>query len=271
MKIAVFGATGMLGKALMAEAEAKGHEVIALGHNQCSIEDPAAVNVALDRYQPEVLINAAGVIAAYGREAPDAAVMVRANAVGPHVLASEAIKRGLPLLHISTDCVFSGIGDDWHHITDRPDPIDLYGRSKLTGESIVHLSPNLITVVRTSFIGFDHGLLPWFLNEAAQGRSVHGYRQAYWNGSTVYHVAENLIGMVEKGLPGGLRHLASIAPTSKYEVLQLLRRVFGLDIEIEPVNEPVIGRALAPTDRLPGMSAAFEQLPRLQPKEPARA
>ena len=96
-------------------------------------------------------------------EAADAAALVRANALFPHQLRAACAQRGARLIHISTDCVFSGDRGGYAE-DDRPDPADLYGRSKLAGEP----EGEGVLTLRTSMLGREldraSGLLEWFLS-----------------------------------------------------------------------------------------------------------
>ena len=123
---------------------------------------------------------------------------------------------------------------------DTPDPTDLYGRSKLLGEP----AGDALTL-RTSIIGHElrsrHGLLEWFL---AQTGTAPGFRRAIFSGLTTVELARVLADVV---LPhpelAGVLHLSS-APISKFELLELIARRYDKQIEIVPVDEPVIDRSL---------------------------
>ncbi len=148
------------------------------------------------------------------------------------------------LIHISTDCVFSGKRGKYRE-EDLPDAADLYGRSKLLGE----ITGGRALTLRTSMIGHElagrHSLLEWFL--AQQGKAVAGYRHAIFSGLTTRRLAE-LIATLIADFPDlcGLYHVAGEA-ISKFELLSLVRGCFGLDIEIVPEDDFVIDRSLDST------------------------
>ncbi len=268
MRVLIFGAGGMLGQAVAKEAKGRIfpqalHDgigaVIEISHDLAAIHDRDAVRVVMEHYRPDVVINAAGVLPnIFGKSGiyggGDVA-MVMTNALGPHVLAAECKAVGAYLIHISTDCVFSGQGPI-NDVDDPPEPRDMYGRSKLLGET---LQEPFVTVARTSFIGFEHGLLAWFIDAALRGASVEGYRNAWWSGSSVNHVARAIVNLAFDR-PGGLQHIALTSPIRKSHLLHLINTAFGFHVEIRDVEQPFIGRGLAPTIVLPSIETAVAEL-----------
>ena len=137
-------------------------------------EDPDSIARAIEETEPEVAINCIGVVK-QSPVAADAVSLVTANALFPHQLAAACSARGVRLIHVSTDCVFSGRRGGYAE-EDLPDPSDLYGRSKLAGEAS---GPGIVTI-RASMIGHElrtrNGLLEWLLAQPAGG-SVRGIRK----------------------------------------------------------------------------------------------
>jgi dTDP-4-dehydrorhamnose reductase len=158
----------------------------------------------------------------------------------PHRLARLAALVDARLIHVSTDCVFTGKKGDYRE-SDVPDAQDLYGRSKLLGEVDY---PNAITL-RTSIIGTElrdaHGLVGWFL---AQRGSVKGYSKAVFSGLPTVALAHVIRDYV---LPNpalrGVWHV-SAAPIAKYDLLKLVAAEYGMDIDIVPDDTLVIDRSL---------------------------
>ena len=249
MKILVFGECGMLGTEVVEAGRRREHQML---YNDYGITNGVSLDQAYEKNAPDVIINCAGVIPS--RRIGDVH-MVNVNATGPHMIAEWF--KDIHIIQVSTDCVFSGSRVGPHRVTDRPDPVDLYGRSKLAGE----LTGEWCTTVRTSFIGYRHGLLPWFLSQ--KGPTVPGWVNALWTGSTVYEVARQLIQIAE-GKPLGLVHLA--APLlSKYELLCALGVAFDKDIKIVPTDEPYIYRDLMPTIRMPDIHGVLGELVERRP------
>jgi dTDP-4-dehydrorhamnose reductase len=252
----VFGAGGMLGRALIEELGRRGAQAHPVLHAEVDIADwfdvSRVIGTLHNQDEVDVIFNAAGVL----NTGVDPIKMVQANALGPHVVATAAGFYGIPVIHVSTDCVFSG---GWHpsrraySTKDFPDPIDLYGRTKLVGEA----SGDHVTNVRTSFVGPDHGLWAWVMEQARAGALVEGWTEALWSGSTVWAVAEGLVKLAELGALGGIIHLATEKPITKYEAIQRIAHHEGVPLEVLESKRIVIDRTLYPTYRLESFEAAL--------------
>jgi dTDP-4-dehydrorhamnose reductase len=173
-------------------------------------------------------------------EANNPLLAVPINTLLPHRLAALCSVSGARLVHISTDCVFSGSKGGYLE-SDFPDAYDLYGRSKLLGEVDY---PNAITL-RTSIIGHEisgsRSLVGWFL--AQEGR-VKGFTRAKFSGLPTVELARVVRDFV---LPRpelhGLYHVAA-EPIDKFKLLMLIAQVYGKKIEIIPDNDFAIDRSL---------------------------
>ena len=147
---------------------------------------------------------------------------------------------GARLIHISTDCVFSGAKGGYRE-ADFPDANDLYGRSKLLGEVDY---PNAVTL-RTSIIGHElsghRSLLGWFLKQ--QGK-VKGFRRAIFSGLPTVELSRLVRDVVlQNPRLTGLYHVAA-QPIDKYELLQLVAEIYNKNIELVPDDQLVIDRSL---------------------------
>ncbi len=189
---------------------------------------------------PTVVINCVGLI----KQLPEAKNPLSAlllNSVLPHRLAALCRVAQARLIHISTDCVFSGSKGNYGE-ESVPDANDLYGRSKLLGE--VEYSHTI--TLRTSIIGPElgggrHGLVSWFLGEQ---NAVKGYRRAIFSGLPTVELAHIIRDYV---LPreelSGLYHVAS-TPINKYDLLSLIAKTYGKEINIIPDDTVMIDRSL---------------------------
>jgi dTDP-4-dehydrorhamnose reductase len=147
------------------------------------------------------------------------------------------------MIHLSTDCVFSGRKGQYVE-QDASDAEDLYGRTKFLGEVAY---PHAITV-RTSMIGRElrtrYGLVEWFLSQKS---AVKGYRKAIFSGFTTDELSRILLHYV---LPrpelSGLYHVSS-EPISKYDLLLFVKASFGYPIDILPDEELIVDRSLDST------------------------
>lgn len=238
MRLLVFGSTGMLGSALMRQGSRQAAGMSGIPHSRVDITNTPMVAATIAAHGPDVVINAAGVRAAAGRSQEE---MVRANAIGPHVLAAACVAQNVRLIHVSTDCVFSGKLNRGmqYGASDERSPVDPYGWSKALGEP----DGRGVTVVRTSFMGPEHGLWGWARGHAV-GETVQGWRHAYWSGSTVDAVAKALIRIAQGRALTGTYHLATTEPVSKFHVLNVLNMMLKLGLEVERNDDVHINRAL---------------------------
>jgi dTDP-4-dehydrorhamnose reductase len=197
---------------------------------------------AIDLVRPDAVVNCVGVV----KQSPQAQgplASITTNSLLPHRLARACSQRGARLIHISTDCVFSGRVGNYSE-ADLPDPPDLYGRSKLLGEVD---QPEHLTI-RTSMIGRElhahRGLLDWFL---AQSGTVKGFSRAVFSGLTTLELARVLAAIIlEHQELSGIYHV-SAEPIDKFRLLTLIREVYGREIEIREDAGVVIDRSLDST------------------------
>jgi dTDP-4-dehydrorhamnose reductase len=259
MKILVLGGDGMLGHELFRQLRGRHETRVTLrqplgayaakglfdaGNAFAGIEAraPGLVEDVIARFKPAALVNAVGIVK-QRPESEEALASIEVNSMLPHRLALACRAAGAQLIHLSTDCVFSGDKGGYRE-EDRPDPVDLYGRSKLLGE----VSGEGALTLRTSMIGLGlyrkTSLIDWFL--AQKGR-IQGYRKAVFSGLTTRELAR-VVGMLIERHPeaSGLYHV-SAAPISKHELLAKLRERLRAPVEIVPVDEPRIDRSLDST------------------------
>jgi dTDP-4-dehydrorhamnose reductase len=195
---------------------------------------------ALVRTRPDAVINCIGIIK-QREEAKDAVMSIKVNSLFPHRLARICNASGARMIHVSTDCVFSGIKGNYAE-EDAPDPQDLYGRTKLLGEVT---SPGCLTI-RTSIIGQGlrrgHGLVDWIVSQ--RGKTVKGFARAIFSGLTTDALGQ-VIGDVLILHPHleGLWHVSS-DPISKYDLLRLTNQAMKLGITVEKDESDPCDRSL---------------------------
>jgi len=197
------------------------------------------VLAVLSEFHPDAVVNAVGIV----KQRPDGLDIIpnlEINALLPHRLALICGAIGARFIHISTDCVFSGRRGQYRE-EDNPDPVDIYGHSKLLGEVS---QPGVVTL-RTSIIGLalfrNTSLIDWFLRQSG---TIKGYRNAIFSGFTTKELSR-VIEMLLVKHPGasGLYHLSSSA-ISKYDLLAGLRERLKRRIDILPDDEVRIDRSL---------------------------
>lgn len=255
--VLVLGATGMLGNAMVRVlAESPDLLVTAAARSPdaprrfapdlrarfvrgLDAENPDRLAALIADAQPDVVINCVGLVKQLA-DGQDVLTAVPINTLLPHRLAAICGASGARLVHVSTDCVFSG--DKGVYVEgDRPDATDVYGLSKYLGEVS---APHAITL-RTSIIGHEfgsrNGLVEWFLG---QNSRVKGFSRAVFSGFPTVELARIVRDHV---LPQpelhGLYHV-SAEPIAKLDLLRLVADAYGKEIEIVPDDALVIDRSL---------------------------
>lgn len=256
-KVLVLGATGMLGHAVfrflaadesfnvigsarsIASARLLPTELqgrIAIGVDVESVDSLAGL-LAAER--PTVVINCVGLVKQLSA-ANDPLIALPVNALFPHRLVRLCALAGARVVHVSTDCVFSG-SKGMYEESDSSDAKDLYGRSKFLGEVDY---ANAITL-RTSIIGHEltgaHGLIEWFLAQAA---GINGYSMAIFSGVPTMELARIIRDYV---IPNpalrGVYHVAA-EPISKLDLLRLVANIYERATPIAPDASLKIDRSL---------------------------
>jgi dTDP-4-dehydrorhamnose reductase len=195
---------------------------------------------AIEKVDPGVVVNCIGVVKQTAA-ASDPLSSIEVNALFPHKLARLCRLADARLIHLSTDCVFSGRKGNYAE-TDTPDAEDLYGRTKLLGE----VTGEGCLTIRTSMIGRElcgtQGLLEWFLSQ--RGRRVRGFKGSVFSGFTTDALAGIIADVIaEHRNLSGVWHVAS-EPINKFYLLALIKKTYAIDIEIEPDEDFKCDRSL---------------------------
>jgi dTDP-4-dehydrorhamnose reductase len=189
--------------------------------------------------RPHVVINCVG-ITKHHAEANEPLPAISVNALLPHRLAGLCGMSGARLIHISTDCIFSGDKGAYTE-NDPSDAKDIYGKTKFLGEVYY---PHTVTL-RTSTIGHElkgaNGLLEWFL---LQPDNCKGFTHAIFSGLPTVVFAQIIRDIIISHPElSGLYHVAG-QPISKYDLLRLVAEIYGISIDIIPDDNLVIDRSL---------------------------
>lgn len=257
-RILILGGNGMLGHKLFFHlSNYENFEVFATVRRLDSIDkylpsdllNNLFINIDASNYEsiskiinltkPDIVINCIGIVkqSSLGQ---DPLSNIAINALLPHQIARTCYLAGIRMIHISTDCVFSGEKGNYTE-NDIPDAVDIYGRSKLLGE--VNYSHTL--TLRTSIIGHELGsrlgLLEWFLGQTDK---VNGFTRHIFTGFPTIELARIIAKYI---IPAshltGIYHLSS-EPISKYDLLQLVASTYGKSITIEPYENTCCDRSL---------------------------
>ena len=258
MRIAVFGPSGMLGRYVMRSTQAAGHEAVPIHRRMFELLNPTSIKHVIEESKCEGVINCAGMIPLKSSNSI-AIDMMQVNGIFPHILVEQTSP--LPILLVSTDCVFSGRNRYKYTTDNTQDPRDYYGKSKAYGEV---LASNAM-VVRTSFIGCEHGLMNMVLNAGQLAKTsdmqvnIDGWKCALWTGSTVQAVADALVDLLTNKFDAGIAHLAAEKTTTKFEVVTKLVELNGFNVLVRPVYHPVYNRGLVPTHVLQDVYTALDE------------
>ncbi len=203
-------------------------------------ENLDAIAALITEVKPLAVINCIGVIKQLPESnKPIPSIMI--NSLFPHQLAKITAQAGCRLFHFSTDCVYSG-KKGFYSEADPPDPEDLYGKTKALGEIS---GPGCLTI-RSSIIGPElnsHlGLFEWFCSQ--KGKTVKGYRKAFYTGFTTLAMTEIVLMLIEK-FPelSGVWNIASPS-ISKFDVLGLFNEFLNLGVTIVPDDSFAMDRTL---------------------------
>lgn len=257
MKVLVFGASGMIGHAMFRVLSQANHlnvvGTVRSEHAKKFFPDAIAKNLignvdlgnqdtllrVINQARPDVVINCVG-ITKHLAASKDPVMSIATNALLPHRMAQVCVALNARLIHISTDCIFSGSQGNYVE-NSSADADDLYGKSKYLGEII----GRGVVTLRTSTIGHElgssFGLLEWFLS---QQTTCKGYRRAVFSGlpNTVFAEVIRDHVLTRPDL-SGLYHVGAKA-IDKYELLCLIREIYGKSIFITEDTEFVMDRSL---------------------------
>ena len=221
MKILITGSTGQLSRELQLALAGEG-KVLALGHKVLDLAEPGQIRQQVRLLRPDLIINAAA-YTSVDQAQNERKQAFAVNATGPGVLAEEAAKLGVPLIHYSTDYVFNGRKQSPYTEADSPAPLSVYGESKLAGEQAIQAVDGEHLILRTSWVYSMHGAnflltMQRLLQERDSLSVVNDEIGApTWAGTIAAVTAE----MVRKWRSGagslnGLYHLTATGETSWY-------------------------------------------------------
>ena len=259
MRVLILGGDGMLGHQVFKHLRPR-HEVRVTLHQDLSVYSSyglfdrenaydgldlsayGRLEEVLADFGPEAAVNCAGIVK-QRPEAEESIPSLEINALLPHRLAVLLKSVGARLVHMSTDCVFSGKKGNYKE-SDPSDAGDLYGRSKYLGE----VDEAHCLTLRTSIIGPElrrkTGLLEWFL---AQRGTINGYTNHIFTGLTTMEMSRIIEMMIlEHPQAAGVYHVSS-DPISKYDLLSLIKEKMDLETKINPYKAEPCDRSLDST------------------------
>lgn len=234
MKVILFGSNGMLGGYIKSYFIENNINIICLTRKDIDIAEVNHDNLEkiLVRHGIDdntTVINAAGLIPqASAQKIVHNYDYIKVNSIFPCVLSTIISKFGAKLIHITTDCVFSGSKGSYIE-TDVHDAPDMYGISKSLGENIHN------TIIRTSIIGEElhnkRSLLEWVIKN--KNGKINGYVNHIWNGVTCLQLAKIILYIIQNKLYWiGVKHIFSPVSVSKYDLVSCIDKIYDLNINI---------------------------------------
>ncbi|WP_152184248.1 dTDP-4-dehydrorhamnose reductase family protein [Sulfurimonas indica] len=250
-KVLVLGATGLIGHQIYNYLDANSeYDLYNITYRKKLNDSSILLNIRNEEVflnkirtiKPDIIINAIGILIEGANKNPENAIFI--NAYMPHKLKHLADELDAKLIHISTDCVFSGEKKEPYIETDYKDGKDTYAKTKGLGEIINdrHLT------LRTSVVGPElkpdgEELFHWFM---MQNGTIQGYTQAIWSGVTTLELAKAVKWAIEYNITG-LYHITNNDSINKYELLSLFQKYTKKDISILPVTGKDIDKSFVDT------------------------
>ena len=251
IKVLVLGSTGLIGHQVYNYLKDNSdYELFNISYRKKLREDTILLDIRNEKkfldtisdIQPNIIINCIGILIGGANKDPENAIFI--NAYMPHRLKRHADDINAKLIHISTDCVFSGEKSEPYIETDDKDGKDTYAKAKGLGEIIddTHLT------LRTSVIGPElktngEELFHWFMN---QKRTINGFKKAIWSGVTSLELAKAVHWAIKKNIKG-LYHITNGMSISKYDLLELLKKYTKSDIKIRKIDGKNVDKSFIDT------------------------
>jgi dTDP-4-dehydrorhamnose reductase len=251
MKILILGSNGMAGHTITQYLQQQGHTILGFDRVASQLTqsivgdatDEDALRKIIYSQRFDTIINCIGILNQFAEERKALAVFL--NAYLPHFLAEVTSRMDTQVIHMSTDCVFSGERGGYRE-DDIRDGRTFYDRTKALGE----LDDRKNLTLRNSIVGPDTnksgiGLLNWFLQQTGP---ISGYTKAMWTGLTTLQLAKTMEYAAKERANGLINTVPDDPPISKYELLMLFNKYFRNDaVQIIPNSEVKVDKSLKRT------------------------
>lgn len=249
-KIIVLGANGMAGHIITTGLHRDtDFEVISVARSKSVINPSVLMDVSdftslknlIKNTQADVIVNCIGLLNKTAEDNPDQAILI--NSYLPHFLESETKGTNTKIIHISTDCVFSGEEGNYNEKSFKNGK-GFYAQSKALGE----LENRKDLTLRTSIIGPELntngiGLFHWF---SKQEGTVNGYTNAFWTGVTTIELLNAIKIAIDENL-SGLYHLVNEEKISKYDLVNIFNTVFNKNLKVQSCDVYTVDKSLINT------------------------
>lgn len=241
--ILLIGESGQIGHALHHALSALG-QVVAVGRDRMDLTRPDTIRSTLQSVTPDVIVNAAAYTAVDQAET-DVDLAKRVNGTAPGILAEEAVRQGALLVHYSTDYVFDGTKRRPYTETDRPNPINAYGKTKLDGEQAIRRVGGPHLILRTSWV-YSQRRTNFLRSMLRLGRERDRLQVvddqtgsptwAPWIAGATTRILEQTLERSRQGPSEELYHLSSQGAATWCEFAQAIFETFGVNtVTVEPI------------------------------------
>ena len=251
LRVLILGSTGLIGHQVFKYLEdSNNYELFNISYRKkineqtilCDVRKEEKIIDIIKSINPDIIINCIGILIEGANKNPQNAIFL--NSYFPHLLMNLCNTLNSKLIHISTDCVFSGKKERPYEENDFKDGIDTYAKSKGLGEIINqrHLT------LRTSVIGPElkndgEELFHWFMNQSGK---VNGYTKAIWSGVTTLILAKSVFWAIENKITG-LYHVTNNKTIDKFKLLTLIKTHTQKNIIIKPFDGKKINKSFIDT------------------------
>ena len=241
-RVLVFGGSGQLGTALRSSSTQQ-YQLISPGSRELPLERVDTLRPFIEQAAPHVIINAAAYTRVDDAEGDrDRAFMI--NAVAPETMAATARALGARFIHVSTDYVFDGIGAMPYAPSATPNPLNVYGASKLAGEVAVARAYPASAIVRTAWVhaGTGTNFVGTAVRALSAGKSMRVVDDQVGAPTRAMNLARAILLIAEQPTVGGILHFTDAGVASWYDVaccvLDTLRQLNRLPagVGVEPVD-----------------------------------
>jgi dTDP-4-dehydrorhamnose reductase len=236
LRIVVLGAGGQLGQVLLRDLRKGGHEVVALTRAALDVTQRLVVLERVAKLKPEVIVNATAFGVDASEEDPRMALAVNAFAV--RSLADVARATGAALVHFSSDYVFDGTASAPYRETDRTNPVNIYGATKLLGENYAQGAPRWYVLRVESLFGTPgaKGTIDGMIGEARLGRTLTAFYDRRVSPTHIDDVATATRRLVEKKAASGIYHCVNSGFTTWHELALEIVRITGSASNVIPAS-----------------------------------
>lgn len=235
MKILITGGTGQLGKAFSELTAAADVQIFSFAARELDVTDTQQLRTSFNLIRPDVVIHAGAFTAVDAAESQADAVF-KVNVIGTRNVAAACLHYGCELIYISTDYVFDGKSSQPYTEFDQPNPLNIYGRSKLEGEIIAaRICPRLY-IVRTSWLyGLGHNFVRTVLKLAKEREYLTIVNDQTGSPTNSLDLAQGIMTLLNTW-SYGTYHMSNNGQCTWYEFAREIVRLTGRNIDVRPIS-----------------------------------